>query len=285
MTDWVTAPDGVRIAYHEAGAGDPAIVFIHGIYGNRLGFGFQEEYFSARHRCVAVDLRGNGDSGKPDEVYSMARYAEDAAEVIRRLGLRRPVLVGHSMGGQVVISLASRHPELAGAVASLDSPSNIPGWQKRFHAPFDRLITFDGPYREAVHAFLEGAYLPTDDPSRVGGMAERLAGVPDHVIVRAWQAMSAYDPASDLRRMKCPYLYIDSGQPGLDFDLLRELCPQVVIGKTVGAGHRALQDAPDQINAMLDRFIQHAEEIAAEMVRTGGVFQYTLPEAETWQQV
>ena len=65
MTLRITAPDGVRIAYHEVGVGSPPIVFVHGIYGNRLGFGFQEEYFSAKHRCVAVDLRGNGDSDNP----------------------------------------------------------------------------------------------------------------------------------------------------------------------------------------------------------------------------
>ena len=90
--------------------------------------------------------------------------------------------------------------------------------------------------------------------------------------------MSAYDPTETLRRMKCPYLYIDCGQPDLDLDLVRELSPQVVIGKTVGAGHKALRDVPDQINAMLNRFIQHADAIAAEMIRTGGVFQYNFPE-------
>ena len=115
MTSWITTPDGVRIAYHEVGSGDPPVVFVHGIYGNRLGFGFQEEYFSPNHRCVAVDLRGNGDSDKPDEVYSMAGYADDVADVIRQLGLGRSVLVGHSMGGQVVISVAVRHPRTGGS--------------------------------------------------------------------------------------------------------------------------------------------------------------------------
>ena len=67
----------------------------------------------------------------------MAGYADDVAVVIRQLGLGCSILVGQSMGGQVVISVAARHPELVGAVASLDSPSNIPGWQRRFHAPFD----------------------------------------------------------------------------------------------------------------------------------------------------
>ena len=89
--------------------------------------------------------------------------------------------------------------------------------------------------------------------------------------------MMAFDAGPVLSRVRCPYLYIDCGQPHLDLDLLRELCPQVVIGKTVGAGHKALQDVPDQINAMLNRFIDHADAIAEEMVRTGGAFRYNFP--------
>ena len=277
MTEWITTSDGVRIAYHQVGAGDPAIIFIHGAYSNRGGFGFQEEYFSPNHRCVAVDLRGHGESDKPDDVYTMDRHGDDVAELIRHLGLNKPVLVGQSMAGQVIIAAAARHPELVGAIASLDSPSNIPGWHQRHHGPYQHLMTPDKPFRETLVAFLSSSYLPTDDPSRLSGMAERLSEVPDHVILNSWRDKKDYDPAPTLRRVQCPYLYIDCGQPDLDFDLLRELCPQVVIGKTVGAGHKALQDVPDQINAMLNRFIQHADGIAAEMIRTGGVFKYNFP--------
>ncbi len=279
MTEWITTSDGVRIAYHQVGEGDPAIIFIHGAYSNRRGFGFQEEYFSPNHRCVAVDLRGHGESDKPDEIYTMDRHGDDVAELIRHLGLEKPALVGQSMGGQVIIAAAARHPELVGAIASLDSPSNIPGWHQRHHGPYQHLMTKDGPFRETLIAFLSAAYLPTDDPTRLGGMAERLAEVPDHVITNSWQGKDNYDPTPTLRRVRCPYLYIDCGQPDLELDLLRDLCPQVVVGKTVGAGHKALQDVPDQINAMLNRFIQHADGIAAEMVRTGGVFQYNFPES------
>ncbi len=278
MTEWITTSDGVGIAYHQVGEGDPAIVFIHGAYSNRRGFGFQEEYFSPNHRCVAVDLRGHGESDKPDDVYTMDRHGDDVAELISHLGLSKPVLVGQSMGGQVIIAAAARHPDLVGAVASLDSPSNIPGWHQGHHGPYQHLMTADGPFRETLIAFLSAAYLPTDDPSRVGGMAERLSEVPDHVILNSWRDKKDYDPTPTLRRVRCPYLYIDCGQPDLDLDLLRKLCPQVVIGKTVGAGHKALQDVPDQINAMLNRFIHHADAIAAEMVRTGGVFKYNFPE-------
>ena len=98
------------------------------------------------------------------------------------------------------------------------------------------------------------------------------------MILNGWQGMMAFDPAPILAGVKCPYLYVDCGQPRVDLDLLRELCPQVVVGKPVGAGHGALRVVPDQINAMLRRFIEHADAIAAEMIRTGGVFQYTFPE-------
>ncbi|MDE0188865.1 MAG: alpha/beta hydrolase, partial [bacterium] len=104
MTEWFTTSDGVRLAYHQLGAGDPPVVFIHGGFGNRTGFTLQEEYFSPNHRCLAIDLRGRGESDKPDELYTMDKHADELAEWLRHMGLRRPILVGHSMGGQVVIS-------------------------------------------------------------------------------------------------------------------------------------------------------------------------------------
>lgn len=276
-TKWFTTAGGERMAYHETGSGDPALIFVHGVYGSRGGFGLQEEYFSPNHRCLAVDLIGNtGESDQPDRYVSMAEHADHVAELIRHLGLRKPVLIGQSMGGQVVISAAARHPDLVGAVASLDSPSNAPGWTKNYIDPFNHLMVHGGPLREALLTFIGAAYLSTD-PDHAASFMERMAPIPDFVLVNGWQTMTRFDPVPVLPKVKSPYLYIDCGQPGVDFDWLRELCPQVVIGKTVGSGHKALQDVPDQVNAMLRRFIEHADDLAEEMIRTGGVFQYTFP--------
>ena len=280
-TKWFTNSAGERIAYHDIGSGDPALIFIHGVYGSRGGFGLQEEYFSPNHRCLAIDLVGNtGESDKPDRIITMAEHADHVAELIRHLGLHKPVLVGQSMGGQVVISVAARHPDLVGAIASLDSPSNAPGWTKNHIDPFNHLMVHGGPIRESLQMFIGAAYLSTD-PDHAGSFIERMAPVPDYVLVNGWQTMTLFDPVPVLPEVKAPYLYIDCGQPGVDFVWLRELCPQVVIGKTVGSGHKALQDVPDQVNAMLRRFIEHADAIAAEMIRTGGVFQYTFPPTES----
>ena len=276
MTEWITTSDGVRIAYDELGSGDPAIIFVHGGFGARGGFELQEEYFVSNHRCISLDLRGHGESDKP-ETWTMADHGDDVAELIRQLNLVKPILVGQSMGGQVVISAAARHPDAVGAIVSLDSPSNLPGWTKRVHGPYDHLMQKDLDFRKALEQFLSASHLPTDDPNRAKETSEWLASLDDQVILNDWHGLSAFDSRPVLEGVKCPYLYIDCGQPYLDLDLLRELCPQVVIGKPVGAGHSALRIVPDQINAMLRRFIDHADAIAAEMVRTGGVFQYTFP--------
>ena len=74
--------------------------------------------------------------------------------------------------------------------------------------------------------------------------------------------------------MAAPLLYLDHGQPDLDFSTLRQLCPQLVTGQTVGAGHRALEEVPDQVNAMLERFLDYAPILAKVASETLGSFRY-----------
>lgn len=83
-------------------------------------------------------------------------------------------------------------------------------------------MTEDQDYRETLGMFLSASYLPTDDPSRVATIADRLAEVPDHMILNGWQGVMASDAGPVLSRVRCPYLYIDCGQPHPDWDLLGE---------------------------------------------------------------
>ena len=86
--------DGVSLAYDDVGSGDPALVWIHGGTTNRSYWHrFQIPHFRDSHRCVAVDLRGHGDSDKPHGPCPMTRFADDVAGLIETLQLDRPVVV------------------------------------------------------------------------------------------------------------------------------------------------------------------------------------------------
>jgi pimeloyl-ACP methyl ester carboxylesterase len=102
---------------------DGAVVFllVHGLASNaRLWDGVAVRLAERGHPSAAVDLRGHGLSPKPDEGYDMAAVATDLAELIKREGWDRPVVVGQSWGGNVVVELGWRYPELVQGVVGVD---------------------------------------------------------------------------------------------------------------------------------------------------------------------
>jgi pimeloyl-ACP methyl ester carboxylesterase len=114
--------DGVTLRYLEAGSGDPPLLFIHGWTCNHTHWRDQVPHFAKDHRVVALDLRGHGKSDTPDQDYAIEGFVGDVAWFIRELGLQKPVIIGHSMGGVIAMNLARRHPDLVRAIVMVDSP-------------------------------------------------------------------------------------------------------------------------------------------------------------------
>ena len=96
-------------------------MLVHGLSSNaRLWDGVAAELSSHGHPVLAVDQRGHGLSDKPDDGYDMTTVTDDLAEVVRASGFDRPVLVGQSWGGNVVVEFAARFPGVAGAIGCVD---------------------------------------------------------------------------------------------------------------------------------------------------------------------
>jgi pimeloyl-ACP methyl ester carboxylesterase len=114
--------DGVVLRYMEAGAGDPPLLFIHGWTCNNTHWRDQVPHFAKKHRVVALDLRGHGQSDTPNEDSSIATFVDDIAWLIGELSLVKPVVVGHSMGGVIALSLARKDPKLVSAIVMVDAP-------------------------------------------------------------------------------------------------------------------------------------------------------------------
>ena len=253
--------DGVGLAYERVGAGLPTLLLIHGAFADRSAYDLQVERFAATHDIVRVDLRGHGESDPAPGPYSVALFADDVAFMARELGVHGSVVVGHSLGGLVAAEMAGRHRDVVGSVITLDSPSLIPGWTDRFAHPIDDRME-DADFRDVLEGFLRRARHPADDQERWSRNMASVRRMPDDVVRATWRALE-WDPVTALRALAVPFLYLDHGQPGYDLTEVRRLCPQVASGQTVGAGHWALQDVPEQVNAMIDRFITHGEVLAA----------------------
>ena len=247
--------DGVTLAYREAGSGAPPLVLVHGFGSDHTTLAPQLERFRAAHRVVAVDLRGHGASDAPEGAYGISQHADDLAWLCEQLGLYRPVVVGHSMGGQVALELARRRPDLVAGLALLDAPicppapllEGLAGLAQALRAPH---------YRQVVQGFAEQAiFLPTDDPAVKARVLEMLGRAPQHVMVAEMEAIVAYDSAAAAAAWRGPTVLVATASPLADVARFRALCPRLQVGQTVGAGHFLQLLVPDQVNAMLERFL------------------------------
>jgi pimeloyl-ACP methyl ester carboxylesterase len=208
-------------------------------------------------RVVAPDLPGFGRSDAPEREYSIAAFADDISRLCDRLSLQGPAIVGHSMGGAVALEVAAARPELCSALVLLDPIPIVP--VPALQAQRVQLAQgIAGPeYREAFRGFAEARmFRPTDDPELRARIVDEMCATPRHVLVPTFASLSQWSGEALAAGVRTPVLLITAGD-GLPADMARtrELLPQLELGRAVGVGHFAHAMAPDQINAMIARFL------------------------------
>ena len=140
-----TEVQGIKLHYREWGEiGKPDLLLVHGWTNFSLSWSTVGEYFQDRFHIIAPDLRGHGESDKPQTGYRLRDFTEDIRQLIKTLGLRRPAYVGHSWGGNIGTILASDSPDLISR-AFLEDPvywrmvhafvTSLPGGLARRHRP------------------------------------------------------------------------------------------------------------------------------------------------------
>jgi len=133
--------EGMNIAYASRGRGETALIFVHGWSCDRSFWDAQmnSSALARGRRLLALDLPGHGESDKPAIRYSMDLFARAIVSVLDDAGIRRAVLVGHSMGTPVIRQFYRLHPARTAGLAIVDGPlkpfSDDPASWEQFIAP------------------------------------------------------------------------------------------------------------------------------------------------------
>ena len=114
------AHDGVQLSFDIAGAGPLQFLFVHGWGGDRTHFAPQMEYFARQGRALNAELRGHGESDKPQQAYSIEGFADDLVWLCNRQQITNPVIVGQSMGGNMALEIAARYPDFPAGLVLLN---------------------------------------------------------------------------------------------------------------------------------------------------------------------
>ncbi|MEZ4660579.1 MAG: alpha/beta hydrolase [Caldilineaceae bacterium] len=148
--------NGLRIHYTRTGGDKPPLVLAHGFSDNGLCWTPVAEILAADYDVVMVDARGHGQSEAPESGYAVTDMAADLGGVIRGLGLHKPAILGHSMGGAMTYVLAGTQPDLPGAILIEDSgginlaSARRPDSAERMQQARERMTNFQNMTRAEV---------------------------------------------------------------------------------------------------------------------------------------
>lgn len=248
--------DGVRLAYTEAGTG-PGVLLLHGMACDRTQMDGQLAHLADRYRCVSLDLRGHGDSDAPATGYRTDDLVDDIVHVMGALDLAPSVVIGHSRGGSLALALASTHPDLVRAIVLLDSGIRPSAGRTADLGPFYE--TLGGPdHAERVAAFARARLLePTDGEEVISRVESVMGATAPHVFLGMSEGVLEFDSWAAAQSCRMPGLLVLASRPSfLDAAALEALPPSWQIARVVGSGHFVQLVVPEQVNAMIDRFLE-----------------------------
>lgn len=116
QTNEILNTDQSQISYSDCGQGKITLLFVHGWNINKSYWSQQQERFCDDYRVITLDLPGFGNSKNLIGDYSMTSYGKDVSMLIEQLGLRNVVLIGHSMGGRVILETAQANDRVIALV-------------------------------------------------------------------------------------------------------------------------------------------------------------------------
>ncbi len=248
---------GIRLYYERRGAGDLELLFVPGWCCDHTVFVPQVEHFAQTCTVTTLDPRGCGRSSAPADGYDIATLADDLAWLCDEVGIEHPVVLGHSLGGMVPVELAARHPQLPRAIVGFDpGPIHPTAATRSIYAGLAEALA--GPSGEhARRAFVEAAAGPTLEESLRRHVIETMCAVPLPIATAMIRGVAAWEGYAALALCDVPVLVLLSQPPESNAPArLRDAKPDVQFGMTFGVGHFNHLEAPDQVNPMVDRFLE-----------------------------
>src|SRR5713101_1109523 len=271
---YITADDGVKLYYEEAGEGFP-IIFVHEFGGDHRSYEPQIRYFARRYRCIAYNARGYPPSDVPDneQDYSQERARDDIRAVVDGLGIDRAHVVGISMGGFATLHFGMAYPERArslvvGGCGYGAEPGKRGQCQAEAEAAAARFETLG--IEATANSYALGAtrvQLQNKDPR---GWEEFRRMLAEHsargsaLTLRGVQKRrpSLFDLVEQMKHVRVPTLIVtgDEDDPCIEASILmKRTIPSAALVMLPRSGHAINLEEPALFNQFAEQFFHQVE--------------------------
>jgi pimeloyl-ACP methyl ester carboxylesterase len=247
--------DGIPVHFEVEAGGAPALVFVHGWSCDRSYWRRQIDHFAGRHEVVAIDLAGHGESGAGRPEWTMPAFGADVVAVIEKLELRDLVLIGHSLGGDVIVEVALALPDLVAGLVWVDTYATLGG--SRTPEEIDEFVQpFRDDFVTAARAFVRQMFVPGSDPDLAEWVIADMSGAPPEIAVGVMEHAVANDDAilAALPELKASLVAINPDYRPTDVKALQRHGVKAVL--MPGVGHFLMMEDPDTFNHLLCETIE-----------------------------
>jgi len=257
--------DGVSIVFQDQGKGDIALVFIHGWCCDRSYWRKQVPHFVLNYRVVTIDLAGHGDSGTKRKAWTMKAFGEDVAVVVKKLGLKKVILIGHSMGGAVIAEAAGLMPKKVIGLVGVDTFHNV---ELKYSTEQINLIVapvradFSKETKNHVRNFM---FTSHSDPELVKKIANDMSSAPPKIGVATLEAYLSNDLLSTLKSVQAPTHCINSDRfPLTNIEVGRRHFHSFKVKLMSNVGHFNMIEDPETFNRLLDETVKELIQLKKE---------------------
>ncbi|OGT07140.1 MAG: hypothetical protein A2103_05240 [Gammaproteobacteria bacterium GWF2_41_13] len=272
----VKIKNNINLYYEEYGQGDP-IVFVAGFTADHSAWDAVAKICAAKYRVIVFDNRGVGQSDCPDFPYTAELLADDVKALCEVLGIKQAYFVGNSMGGQIVMALAHRHPALIKAIvisnAVMKSGSFLVRYQVLLeaHLALIRLSNaqkeFSTKAREIFARTNLGWIFSSDFLNRPGMIEQQIKWaienkypITESGFINQMNVFKLFDASAWLHEVYCPSLVVASEKDGIlppeEVRAIAQIIPDAQYFSFVGEiGHLPHVEQPDEFARLIFDFI------------------------------
>ena len=266
QADWprmVPSQDGTPISYEVFGAGEPALVFVHGWSCDARYWRAQVPVFSKTNRVIVLDLAGHGHSGMMRATYTMKAFGEDVRAVAEATGSRRVILIGHSMGGSVIAEAARLMPDRVVGLIGVDTLKNIEFLMTREEMK-KMIAPLENNFPTGTRQFVGGMISSRTDPQLREWILSDMSAAPSAVALSAVNEMMMQyvtgEAAKVFDQVSAPVVTVDGDLRPINYEANRRHMRSYDAIVLKGADHFLMMDRSDEFNAALSKAIRMLSE-------------------------
>jgi 3-oxoadipate enol-lactonase len=245
--------DGVSLSILEAGTGDP-VIFVHGVVTTSNIFPKYLNAYSPDFRGIAVDLRGYGDSQKPDSGFNIKQFSKDLIALADKLEIEKPIWVGVSMGGMILQQLALDYPERVRALVLVSTTDGAMVLDKDLPS-----IGNPRDFREVSRNIIVESFPPETSATLYQPLLDRIPTWNGTVLREALTSMAQASVRGQISKITAPTLVVvgtkdDVATPAIAKGIQSQIAGAQLV--EFNTGHFMMAEDPERFRKVLGDFLQ-----------------------------